>query len=39
MEIIPYKPITKQVGDHTLFYGEQSHYILKNRREDMKLTQ
>lgn len=39
MEIIPYKPSTKQIDSQTFEYAEQNHHILKNRREEMKFTQ
>lgn len=39
MEIIPYKSKTVKMGTQTLEYAEFNHNILKNRREDMNLTQ
>lgn len=39
MEIIPYKSKTVKMGNQTLEYADFSHNILKNRREDMNLTQ
>lgn len=39
MEIIPYKPATKQIDNQILEYAEQSHHILRNRRDEMKFTQ
>jgi len=39
MEIIPYKAATKQIGNQVLEYAEQSNHILRNRRDEMKLTQ